>query len=118
MKKKREVAKFRKYCEYCGKEFMAKRSKARFCCDSHRAAYAVRREENRVDLKRAELRNKMYDLVDNLGKESGGIKNQELKDRLCNWIFKMGDVALDSVHKGDVNHLQRIVDNLEAIAPE
>lgn len=40
----REVARV-KTCEYCGKEFQAKRKDAKFCCDSHRVLAHLKKKK-------------------------------------------------------------------------
>jgi len=107
-KKRREVAKFVKYCEYCGKEFMAKRSHARFCCDSHRAMAGDGRVMELVDSRRAELRNKIEDLIQEIGKPGENKDVDEARGVLRDWTYKMMDKMLFAVRNGDIKELEEI----------
>ncbi len=61
---RKEYAKYTRYCLYCGKKFKAKRPGAKFCSDSHRAAYSQERRVKDVDEAKAELYNKIESLLD------------------------------------------------------
>lgn len=61
---RKEKAKYIRYCLYCGRKFKAKRPKAKFCKDSHRAAYAQNNQTKNPDEARTELFNKIESLLD------------------------------------------------------
>lgn len=44
---RKETAKYIRHCLYCGKEFMSKRPQAKFCSNSHRAAYGALKNKNK-----------------------------------------------------------------------
>lgn len=95
---RKEKAKYVRYCLYCGKKFKAKRPKAKFCTDSHRAAYAQNNQSKNPDEARTELFNKIESLLETYKSiapehelaELGDELKQLLSDVLDDFIERKG----------------------------
>ena len=61
-----------------------------------------------VDSRRAELRNKIEDLINEVGKPREGKEVDEARIALRDWLYRFGDKMLDAVRSGDIQKLEEM----------
>ncbi len=104
-----------KYCEFCSIKFESTRSDAKFCNASHKAMHHEGIRRNLAESKRAEIRNRIDELIQEVGKPAKGPEVDETRAWLRDWLSELMDKILLAVRSGDLKALEKINTKLSEV---
>jgi len=108
---------YRKLCIYCGTEFVAMRSDAKFCSASHKSAYGQNIRRDLTSAKVAETQNKIESLIREIQKSDQAEMN-EFGDWLRDWVFKFSDKIKAAIKNNDLKAIEEIHTKLSKAVDE